>query len=133
MKASEYRKRVRKRITCPSGLEVEIRKIRALDFLKLGILPNTLEEIKGKPQNVPPEIFEKIQKMYLVDAVIHAGEFKIVDKPLGQLEEGELSYLEIDDDDSNHIINEISDFSFKKEGGEESIRPFCEESLPPSD
>lgn len=121
MKASDYRKRVRKNITCPSGLELGIRKVKAIDYLKLGILPDTLSEMGDKPERVNPDTLDKIQKMFLTTIVIPTDDFKIVDKHLNQLEEGEISYLEVDDEDTNYIINEITTFSFGSEEKKEDV------------
>lgn len=132
MKASDYRKKVRKGIMCPSGIELEIRKVKAIDYLRMGVLPDTLAEMGEKPEKVNPDTLDKIQKMFLTTIVIATSDFNIVDKPFNELGEGEISYLEIEDDDTNFIINEISTFSFgEKEngGGEEGIRPFSEESV----
>lgn len=131
--ASEYRKKVRKNITCPSGLELEIRKVKAIDYLKLGILPDTLSEMGNKPEKTNPDILDKIQKMFLITIVIPTDDFKIVDKPFNQLKEGEISYLEIEDEDTNFIINEITTFSFGAKGDKKDTQPFREESLSGTD
>lgn len=129
MKASDYRKKVRKNIECPSGLKLEIRKVKAIDYLKLGILPDTLAAMGDKPEKVSPDALDKIQKMFLISIVIPTDEFNIVDKPLNQLEEGEVSYLEIEDEDTNFIISEITTFSFGAEKDKKDIRPFREKSV----
>ena len=133
MKASDYRQRVRKNIVCPSGLELEIRKVKAIDYLKLGILPDTLNDMGDKPEKVSPDALDKIQKMFLTTIVIPTDEFKIVDKPLNQMEESEISYLEIEDEDTNFIINEIATFSFGTEGDKKDTQPFREESVSGTD
>ncbi len=44
MNAKDYKKINRKDITCPSGLELTIRKITSMDYLKLGILPDVMQK-----------------------------------------------------------------------------------------
>lgn len=129
MKSTDYRKRVRKNIECPSGLKLEIRKVKAIDYLKLGILPDTLSEMGDNPEKVSPDALDKIQKMFLISIVIPTDEFKIVDKPLNQLEEDEVSYLEIEDEDTNYIISEITAFSFGSEEDKKDIQPFRKEPV----
>jgi len=52
--------------------------------------------------------------MFLTTIVIATSDFNIVDKPFNELGEGEISYLEIEDDDTNFIINEIRLFPLEK-------------------
>ena len=129
MNAQEYRERNRKKVTCPSGLELEIRKIKALDYLRMGVLPDTLSEAKNTPEKIDPDMIEKIQKMFLVRAVIHQDGFKIVDKPSNETVGDEMSYEDIEEDDVNFLIKEISEFSFSSKGGE-NLSTFHEEPIP---
>jgi len=120
MNAQEYRERNRKKVTCPSGLELEIRKIKALDYLRMGMLPDTLSEAKNAPEKIDPDMMEKIQKMFLTRAVVSQDNFKIVDKPSNEITGDEISYEDIEEGDINFLIKEISEFSFGVKDGENS-------------
>ena len=138
---SDYRNKTRKKIITPGGLELEVRKLKALDYFKLGILPDTLKDLRESgaeetPGNVDPEVLEKIHKMYLTQAVIPTNELKIVDKPIGKTEDNELSFEELTDEDSNFIIKEIVNFSTDEElepNEEEGMSPFPEEPISTTD
>jgi len=118
MNAQEYKERNRKKVICPSGLELEIRKIKALDYLRMGVLPDTLSEAKNTPEKIDPDMMEKIQKMFLTRAVISQDSFKIVDKPSNETVENEISYEDMEEGDVNFLIKEISEFSFGSKSGE---------------
>ena len=122
---TDYRQKTRKKIITPGGLELEIRKLRSIDYLKMGILPDTLQEMKylkgdeegdeedispemmKKINKIDPEILEKINKMYLVRATIPQEDLIIVDKEIGDTKENEISYLELTEEDSTFIIQEV--------------------------
>ena len=130
MNAQEYRKRTRKTITCPSGLELQIRKIKSIDYLKLGILPDTLNNIETDPQKVDPAMVEKLQKMFVLRGVVPNKEIRIVDKPLDQLADNEIAYDDLEDEDLNCIISEVSKFSKgEKMKGGDNIEPFHKEPV----
>ena len=69
------------------------------------------------------------------EAVIPQSDLRIVDKPIGETEEGELSFLELTDVDSNFIIKEIVDFSSNEEleSSEDGLSPFQDEPVSTTD
>ena len=129
MNAQEYKERNRKKVICPSGLELEIRKIKALDYLRMGVLPDTLSEAKNTPEKIDPDMMEKIQKMFLTRAVVPQDNFKIVDKSSNETTENEISYEDMEESDINFLIKEISELSFGVKDGE-NLATFREESIP---
>lgn len=133
MNIKEYRNKNRKTIECPGGLEITIRKIKSIDYLRLGILPDTLRNIEENPQNANPEDISNLQRMFLSRGIVPTEEMKVVDKPIDQLGENELSCDEIDEEDTNFIIKNIVEFSFNKILGKEvgeSTESFQEEQVP---
>lgn len=133
MDAKRYKQGTRKKITCPSGLEIVIRKVKALDYLRMGFLPDTLNEMKKNPEKTDPKIIEQTQKMFLMQVVVSQNDFKIVDKPLDQTDENEVSYQEMDDDDVRFIIDEIVKFSSIDQEAKGDPRPFQGESVSDTD
>jgi len=129
MNAQEYKERSKKKVICPSGLELEIRKIKALDYLRMGVLPDTLSEAKNTPEKIDPDMMEKIQKMFLTRAVVPQDNFKIVDKSSNETTENEISYEDMEESDINFLIKEISELSFGVKDGE-NLATFREESIP---
>lgn len=116
MKASEYKKRTTKQVVCPSGLTVNIRKILSVDYLMMGILPDTLTSYRANVMsNQPienPQLAVDLQVMFLTKAVIPTQDLKIVDKPIESCAENELSVYQLEEEDSLCLIQEITEFSF---------------------
>lgn len=133
MKASEYKKLAIREITCPSGLQVMIRKIVSMDYLMLGILPDTLMEYQEKAANGQvddPEMVAKLQKMYLTRAIIPTQDLRIVDKDPEKCAENELPIILLNETDILFLIKEISLFSFGEDSPKEGqFRDISEKSL----
>ncbi len=125
MNIQEYRQRNRKKITCPSGLELEIKKIQTLDFLAIGLMPDTFQQIiKDKAPDI--EIVKKMNIMFLVRGVVSNENIRLVDKPIGTTAENELSIEELDDIDMQFIVSEVSKLTM---GDRLNAEPFREEQM----
>jgi len=130
--ASDYRKRLRKVITLPSGGEVEIRKLSASDFLSAGEIPLAFREAirssdKAAAEAVmvaDPGLAKRINNAVLVNGVVS---LKFVDKPPRECADDELSIHEIDPEDHNFIIDAISALNNLKPEAGVSIRRFPDE------
>lgn len=115
MDAKEYRQLNRKDIKCPSGLELTIRKITSMDYLRLGILPDTMHEALIKEDSVDVKAVAKIQTMFLTRGVLPKPDFVIVDKDPKDCGENEIAVNELAEDDIRFIITEISLLTFGSE------------------
>lgn len=133
MNASEYKRLAVKEIKCPSGLDVAIRKIVSMDYLKLGILPDTLMDFQAKAlegEVQDPDMAAKLQKMYLTQAVVPTKDLRIVDKELAECADNELPITLLSEDDVCFLIKEISLFSFGEDSSkEDQFRGVPEEPL----
>jgi len=131
--ASDYRKRSRKTITLPSGGEVEIRKLSALDFLRTGDIPQAFWLAASSGDRVGTErslkenreIERKIMTATLINGVVS---MTIVDKRPRECGDDEVSVDEISPEDSDFIVKEISALNSMNAGAGKSIRRFPEES-----
>lgn len=137
MNAKEYKERFNKTITCPSGLQLQIRKLQSRDFLALGTMPELLS-IKDKEKNMTSEEMakfmldnkeqlEKFYKVILLNGVLPNQELVLVDKLLGQTAENELGIEELDDADAIYIMQQIMKLSGG--GGVKDISSFHTQPL----
>src|SRR3972149_8753364 len=138
LKASEYRKRLRKVITLPSGGEMEIRKLSASDFLSAGEIPLTfLEAIRSGDKaaveaamKADPGLSKRINNAVLINGVVS---IKLVDKSPRECSDDEISVHEIDPVDHKFIVDAISGLNNMNAEAGTSIRRFPEESASPGD
>jgi len=138
LKASEYRKRLRKVITLPSGGEVEIRKLSASDFLSAGEIPLAFQEAirSGDKAAVEaamkadPGLSKRINNAVLINGVVS---MKLVDKPPRECSDDEISVHEIDPVDHKFIVDSISELNNTNAEAGTSLRRFPEESASPGD
>lgn len=133
MKASEYKKRTTKQVVCPSGLTVNIRKILSVDYLMMGILPDTLTTYRTKVMSDQPienpQLAVDLQVMFLTRAVIPTQDLKIVDKPIEECTENELSVYQLEEEDSLCLIQEITEFSFGDAPKEDQFQEVPKQSV----
>lgn len=111
MNAEEYRQKSRKKIVCPSGLELTIRKVQTIDFLRIGVMPDVFSQFGENIKSAKTEDIIKLNTMFLVRGVVPDENIKIVDKPIGEASGNELSVEELDDTDMQFIITEVSQFT----------------------
>jgi hypothetical protein len=138
LKASDYRKRLRKVITLPSGGEVEIRKLSASDFLSAGEIPLAFQMAIRNEDKAAAEaamkadagLAKRINNAVLINGVVS---MKIVDKSPRDCAEDEISVQEIDPTDHSFIIEQISSLNNMTPEAGKSIRRFPEESGAPGD
>lgn len=131
--ASDYRKRLRKVITLPSGGEVEIRKLSASDFLSAGEIPLAFQTAIRKEDKTAaeailasdPELAKRINNAALINGVVS---MKLVDKPPRECAEDEISVHEIDPADQIFISEQIGSMNNMTPEAGKSIRRFPEES-----
>jgi len=133
MKASEYKKRTMKEVVCPSGLTVNIRKVLSVDYLMLGILPDTLtkyrEDVINDRPIENPQLAVDLQIMFLTKAIIPTQDLKIVNKAAEDCAENELSVFQLEEEDTLCLIQEITEFSFGDAPKEGQFREISEESM----
>lgn len=115
MNAKEYRQLNRKDIVCPSGLELTIRKITSMDYLRLGLLPDTMHEVLINDDKVDTKAVANIQTMFLTRGVMPKEDFVIVDKDPKNCGDNEIAVNELAEDDIRFIITQISLLTFGPE------------------
>lgn len=135
MKASEYIEKSIKKLKCPSGLEVTVKKITTFDYLKHGYSPDVLQGYsedsvkKKKLSKEQMQIANDLQKMFLTSCVLPTQDLIVVDKDLVNCKENELPISLLSDEDINYLITEISKFSFGEPLKEGEFRETGEEPL----
>lgn len=129
MNINEYRERTRKKIVCPSGLELQIRKIQSIDYLRMGVMPDVLKiQEQQRTKEIDNKLIEKMNIMFLTRGVIGTDELKIVNKPVNEVVDNELSIEELEEADMQFIIAEVSKFSFGERSGSD-LEPFRKEPM----
>jgi hypothetical protein len=114
----KYRDRTRKTVTLPSGAVAVVVRLAPIHFIELGDIPiASLGEDRKDPRektarSVAPNI--KFQNLVIKNCVLsfeYQGEkFKLVDKPIGSEEDGELSIHELEPADVEAIQRAVSSF-----------------------
>jgi len=140
--AKEYKSATRKIVTVPSGAEFLIKRVTNWDFIHSPYLPVGFDikrfqkdaQAVAKDSQDPQELFRnhpkesaELARIYILVGVISP---RVVDKPLEECEEDELSIYEILDDDLNFLINEIIEFSGMGKEATEKVAPFLKQPEP---
>lgn len=111
---SDARRRIRKLVTLPSGIEIEIRKVRLMDFVGLGELPFPSSQSKTSTNgDAPPGTLSRQEIESYSNRAIVAG---CVDPPFSDRKEDEtrddvLHVRDLDQADWDALINQIFKWS----------------------
>jgi len=140
--AKEYKKATRKLVTAPSGAKFLIKKVTNWDFIHSPYLPvgfdirrfqleaQAISEEAQNPQDLlqkHPREAAELARMYVIVGVVSP---RIVDKPLEECGEDELSIYELLEEDLTFLLNEILEFSGLGKGATERVAPFLPEPEP---
>ena len=134
--ALEYRQRSRKTITLPSGGEIAIRKLTGLDYLEVGDVPTAFwTAVKSGDKDEVTKILEKYKdlsrRMTIVSLVRGVVSMRIVDKRPIDCSDEEVSVDEIDPQDTDFIVEQISEMNaLDKEAGKSIGRFRGEHGVP---
>lgn len=97
MTIDQYKSRNRKQITLPSGLQCEIKKLTVADVYAM----------QGGGSSESDQLKQSVQ---MISACV-VGPFRIVEKPVHEAAENEISSSDIDNDDFQFLVEQITEFS----------------------
>jgi hypothetical protein len=97
MDINQYKARNRKKITLPSGLECEIKKLTVADVYSM----------HGGGSSESDQLRQSVE---MISACV-VGPFRIVGKPVHETADNEISASDIDNADFQFLVEQITEFS----------------------